>query len=112
MADGGAVTLDISAAGANGTVRVVFAGELDSVTVGRLSDAIERALRVHQAGEVVIDLANVTFLGCAAAVALLTGAATARSRGIGFRVVNARSGARRLLTLAAALPGSSAPYVL
>jgi anti-anti-sigma factor len=82
-------------------VRLVVTGEVDVATVGELADAIVQAIFRYRSDKLVIDLASVTFLGCAGATAILAGQVLARHQGLGFSVTNVPAGARRLLILMA-----------
>ena len=82
-----------------GAIRLAVAGEVDSSTAGELADAIVRAIHREPTDEIVVDLASVTFLGCAGATAILAGQALAGHRGVCFSTINVPAGAHRLLTL-------------
>jgi anti-anti-sigma factor len=85
-ADGSATLLHIS-------------GELDITARDDVRDAIVAALG---SGDVVVDLAGVTFLDSEALGALIDGYNAARTLPAGFRVVNARGLVARVLAVSGA----------
>lgn len=85
-ADGAATLLHVS-------------GELDITVRDDLREAILAAL---EHGDVVVDLAGVTFLDSEALGALIDGYNEARVRPAGFRVVNARGLVARVLQVSGA----------
>lgn len=95
----GACALRSEALGSS-QVLVRVAGDLDLATVPAMSEEFDRLLRaVRPPTELVIDLSEVTFVGAGALSALLSGASTARSRKIGFRVDGYSSAVSELLDL-------------
>jgi anti-sigma B factor antagonist len=86
-ADGSATLLRIS-------------GELDFASRDELHDVIVEAL---DAGDVIVDLADATFLDSEALGALIDGYNAAHTRSVGFRVVNPRGLVARVLQISGTL---------
>jgi anti-anti-sigma factor len=85
---------------AEGTPTVLYLiGELDINARDDLRDAILTALGD---GDVVLDLAGVTFLDSEALGSLIEGYTEAVARGAGYRAVNAHGMAGRVLTVSGA----------
>lgn len=82
-----------------GTVRLAVTGEVDSATAGELADAIMHAIHRDHHNEIILDLAAVTFLGCAGAIAILAGHALAARHSARLSAVNVPACAQRSLTL-------------
>jgi len=76
--------------------RLVLAGEFDLVARDALEGALTSALR---AGDVVIDMQDVTFLDCSAVGVLTRGLRQAWREGRGLQVVNAAGTVRQMLDL-------------
>ena len=85
--------------GPGGIVRLVLAGEVDLATAERIPEATEKALTSAQPAEVLIDLAAVTFLDSTGMRNLLTAQRLAADSGVPLRVVGARGGVERVLTM-------------
>jgi anti-sigma B factor antagonist len=68
-------------------VVVTVTGEVDMLTAPRLREAVRAALDDPRAGEVVIDLTAVTFLGSSGLAALVHARQDAARRGEPLRVV-------------------------
>jgi len=76
--------------------RLVLAGEFDLVARHALDGALTSALR---AGDVVIDMQDVTFLDCSGVGVLTRGLRQAWREGRGLQVVNAAGTVRQMLDL-------------
>jgi len=76
-----------------------LSGELDITAGDDLHAAIQGAL---DRGDLVVDLAGVTFIDSEALGVLIQGYNSARSRPAGFRVVNARGLVARVLAVSGA----------
>ena len=76
--------------------RLVLAGEFDLVARDALEGALTSALR---AGDVVIDMQDVTFLDCSGVGVLTRGLRQAWREGHGLQVVNAAGTVRQMLDL-------------
>ncbi|GIM92493.1 STAS domain-containing protein [Paractinoplanes toevensis] len=86
---------------ADGTATFLhISGELDITTRDELRGTIVAALDV---GDVVVDLADVTFLDSEALAALIDGYNEALLRSAGFRVINPRGLVARVLEVSGAL---------
>jgi anti-sigma B factor antagonist len=71
-----------------GTATVLtVAGEVDMLTAPLLQEAVDEALRDPAAGDVVVDLTSVTFLGSHGLAALVAAARTAQQRREALRIV-------------------------
>ena len=83
-------------AGGRARTRLVLAGEFDLVARDALEGALTSALR---AGDVVIDMQDVTFLDCSGVGVLTRGLRQAWREGRGLQVVNAAGTVRQMLEL-------------
>jgi anti-sigma B factor antagonist len=81
-----------------GVPTVVLDGAVDLVTVGRLHDALHRAVLDHPGRTVRVDLDGVTALDDGGLGVLVGVAATARERGGELELVCSNPGIRRRLT--------------
>jgi len=97
VADSYEIGTERTAGGAATILRV--SGELDINARDDLREALLMAL-AH--GDVVVDLADVTFLDSEALGALIDGFNASRDRRAGFRVVNPRDVVDRVLTVSGA----------
>jgi anti-anti-sigma factor len=77
-------------------IRLVLAGEFDLAARDELESALASALR---AGDVVVDMGEVTFLDCSGVGVLTRGLSQAWREGRGLRVVNAAGSVRHMLEL-------------
>jgi anti-anti-sigma factor len=84
------------------TTRLIMSGEIDLAAQAMLRRTVEDVLH-KDAGEVIVDLADVTFLDCSGIGALVYGRRLARERGRPYRIVNARDLALTLLRLTGVL---------
>jgi anti-anti-sigma factor len=91
-----------------GPVTLAPAGEVDLDAVGALRSAIADTIGTDRV-DVVIDLAQATFLDCAGIGALVAGRNTAVSRGCGYTVVNPQPEVRRVLELTGVLAALTEP---
>ena len=98
MADSYKIGQECAADGTGTLLRIT--GELDITARGDLHEAIMAAL---DSGDVIVDLAAVTFIDSEALGALIDGYNEARSRSTGFRVVNANGVVARVLSVSGAL---------
>lgn len=88
---------------ADGTAALLrLSGELDINARDDLQQAFERVL-ADGAADIVVDLADVTFIDSEALGALIGGYNAAQIRTVGFRVVNARGLVDRVLSVSGAL---------
>jgi anti-anti-sigma factor len=77
-------------------IRLVLAGEFDLAARDALEGALASALR---AGDVVVDMGEVTFLDCSGIGVLTRGLRQAWREGRGLQVVNADGSVRQMLEL-------------
>ena len=98
MADFYQIGRDATAAGTTTVVRA--SGELDINARDDLYETIVAALAM---GDVVVDLADVTFIDSEALGALIDGYNAATARDLEFRVVNPRGLVGRVLSVSGAL---------
>lgn len=77
---------------------VAFEGELDLAEAGVAAEALEEALSASERG-IVADLSALSFLGSTGVRVLLEARARAADAGRGFRLVQGRGPARRLIGL-------------
>jgi anti-anti-sigma factor len=77
-------------------IRLVLAGDFDLAARDPLGGALASALR---AGDVVVDVGDVTFLDCSAIGVLTRGLRRAWREGRGLQVVNAHGSVRQMLEL-------------
>ena len=84
--------------GPDGHVRIAVSGEIDLTTVGDLRRTVDAT--IGEAGVARLDLgvAGLTFLDSRGTTALIETRRLARSRRVGFRVVNATGTVLRVLT--------------
>jgi anti-anti-sigma factor len=73
-------------------------GEIDLANLHIVAGAIRRAIEVHRATELIIDLDQVTFLDSIGIGALMIGRTLAIQHGTAYRVINARGVVHRLLS--------------
>ncbi|GIF19676.1 anti-sigma B factor antagonist [Actinoplanes tereljensis] len=98
MADSYKIGQERTADGAATLLRI--SGELDITARDDLRGAFVAAL---DAGDVVVDLAGVTFLDSEALGALIDGYNQSLQRAVGFRVINPRGLVARVLEVSGAL---------
>ena len=91
------------------TVHVRPMGEFDLAAVGRVEDALNRALRGRATRRVVFDLRRLTFLDRAALGTILRADQKARAGAFELVVVRPRGTANRIFTLTRA--GEELPVV-
>jgi anti-sigma B factor antagonist len=84
----------------NHAVRVAITGEVDMATVSQLREALDEADK-RGFGEVVIDLAGLTFIDSSGLRELVLAARRARRAGYPFTAVNPSHHIRRLFQLTA-----------
>ena len=97
MADSYKIGGERTAGGSATILRI--SGELD---INARDDLREALLRALADGDVVVDLADVSFLDSEALGALIDGWNASRDRGAGFRVVNPRDMVDRVLQVSGA----------
>ncbi len=78
---------------------VAVGGEVDTYTSPELSRALEEVIR-GGATDVVVDVAEVTFLDSSGLSALIGGAKLARTHGASYRVARPGAHVRRLFEIA------------
>jgi anti-anti-sigma factor len=81
-----------------GTARLRLWGELDLATVPKLEEALERARRSNPVN-IVVDLADLTFIGGTGLRVLVAAHRQATTTGRSFQVTNPDRMARRLMRL-------------
>jgi anti-sigma B factor antagonist len=81
-------------------IRVAISGEVDMATVKQLRDALVEADR-QGFGEVVVDLAGLSFIDSSGLRELVLAARRARRAGYPFRAINPSHHIRRLFELTA-----------
>jgi anti-sigma B factor antagonist len=91
---------DVAVEPAGDHVRVVIAGEVDFANAARLSAALERADR-SSGQNIVLDLADLTFIDSTGLRELVSAARTARRYGRRIVAVNASHHIQRLFELTA-----------
>ena len=74
--------------GADGTVRLTLAGELDLGTVQALSEQVEQTLTGHRPPGLVLDLTELTFCDSTGTGALIEARTAALDSGASFQVTN------------------------
>lgn len=83
-----------------GNTAVIFlSGELDFSSQEEIQRAMEEALAVNAAGEIQVNLANVTFMDSSVIQALLTLQEKANLGGKSLTLVNCRDHIREILTI-------------
>ncbi|WP_254897530.1 STAS domain-containing protein [Amycolatopsis sp. Hca4] len=89
-----------------------MSGDVDLTTIGDLRPAVLHHLESTRATDVVLDLAEVTYLSSCGVALLLDSAAVAKQRGISLEV-HSRAGSppRRILELAGLAGMIAAPAV-
>jgi anti-sigma B factor antagonist len=85
---------------ASGHVVVALAGELDLAAAPAVADAVGRALSRGTVGEVVIDLAQLTFLDSSGVHALMRAREAVRAQGASFAVRRAVPAVTHVLRIA------------
>ena len=93
-------TIESRAAGAAGggvVTTVRLAGELDLGACAALRATLLGAAAGGPGGQIVVDLAEVTFIDSETVRALLDGYAAAQDQGIGYRLARPRGLVRRVL---------------
>ncbi|MEU4426016.1 STAS domain-containing protein [Actinoplanes sp. NPDC024001] len=80
-----------------GVVRLQIRGELDLATADRITEQVDQVLAGPPPGQLVVDLAGLTFCDSTGIDALINAREAARARGAGFRVVRPRGIVRRVL---------------
>lgn len=89
------LSLDVQSLGT--TAHLALAGELDTVSVPMLNEAIDKSLAQHNS--VALDLDAVTFIDSAGLGALIRGFKAAEAAGGSLRVARASAPVARLLEL-------------
>ncbi len=84
---------------ADGTLRVLVAGELDMATADPLLRVLVDAMRVDHACQVVVDLSEVSFLDATGIGVLLSAHSAALERGCRLRVLGAGGMVRKVLEI-------------
>jgi anti-sigma B factor antagonist len=87
----------------DGVLRLAVAGELDLSTCEQLGDAINDAITVHHAAELVIDLDQVTFLDSTGINALVGGHHLAAEHGVAYLVTQPHGLVEQTLDITAVL---------
>jgi anti-anti-sigma factor len=81
------------------TTRIAVIGEVDLYTAAILLRGLSQVLREQATGSLEIDLAQVTFLDCTGADALVVARAAARKAGVQMRMTHPQRIVRRVLDL-------------
>lgn len=89
--------------GAGAVAHLRLSGSLDIGAREDLTEAIGDAVG-EECAEIVVDLADVTFLDSEALAGLIVGCTNARRRGVGFRVSRVHGIVHRVLTVTGTLP--------
>jgi anti-sigma B factor antagonist len=89
---------------ADGTIRLVVAGELDHTTAEQLTTAVRHAAAGREINALVIDLDGLTFLDSSGMAALVQTHTFTTGTGAGYWVTNARGTVHRTLERVGLLP--------
>lgn len=82
-----------------GTVRLIPVGEIDLSCRAQLDEAVQYALRLPGAADVVVDLVQVRFIDSVGLGVLAQGYRSATAAGVRFRVANANGEVAHVLDI-------------